>query len=151
MQNNLHIHCIQFSEQWRPACSLTTRRGFLYILRSENVLGCHICSALSIYLYFWKEKHTDMNICLLHLCLLTPLLYWSFQDISLLAQRVLCQSAFDRFTLFSTNSSHPRKDFGACNFSADFWPRCQNICQHWIFVFILLGYELKYEDIFLCI
>ena len=63
----------------------------------------------------WGEKKSsDMNICLLHLFVLTSLPYWSFQDISWLVRRVQCQSAFDHFTLSSSrvlNSSQPRKQF----------------------------------------
>lgn len=99
-----------------------------YISRSVKVVGLplHLFSRRTEWLEFGK-KHSDMNICLPHLCLLTSLPYWSFQDISRLARRVQCQSAFDHFTLSSTrvlNSSQPTEHFEAYKFSADFWPRC---------------------------
>lgn len=117
-----------------------------YTLRSVKVVGLamHLffCSAM---IGIWK-KYSDRNICLLHLCLLTSLPYWSFQDISWLARRVQCQSAFDRFTLSSTrvlNSSQPRKHFEAYRFSADSSPRCWNILQNMKKSFINMNQNLR--------
>lgn len=130
MHCNLKILSNQFSGPLCSSCCLTTWMVFSLCIEKWEVVGLamHLffCSAM---IGIWK-KPSDKNICLLHLCLLTSLPYWSFQDISWLARRVQCQSAFDHFTLSSTrvlNSSQPRKHFEAYRFSSDFWPRCWNI------------------------
>lgn len=119
--------------------------GALSVDISEKVVGLasHLFSCRSEWSVFGK-RYSDMNICLLHHCLLTSLLYWSFQEISWLACRVQYQSAFDRFTTFSTNFTHTQKTFQSLRVFCRLFVKMPNICQNkFFFPYCIISQNLK--------